>query len=175
MPEVTIRDAVPTDAEAVAAIYAPYVTDSVVTFEEVPPTADEMGRRMRECAATYAWLVAEVDGRTAGYAYAHPLAARAAYRWSCEPSIYLDREQRGRGLGRALYSALLQRLTERGFRRAFTAITLPNPASERLHATMGFTLAGVWREVGWKAGAWHDVAHWQLSLGSADDPPLEPR
>lgn len=150
-----IRDATPDDAAACAAIYAPYVTDSVISFETEPPSTTEMARRI---GAAHAWLVFEDDGHLAGYAYANPFAPRAAYRWSCETSIYLERGRRRTGAGRALYETLFDRLRERGFHRAFAGMTLPNDASAGLHRALGFEPAGVYRRAGWKHGAWRDVA-----------------
>ncbi|HEX5205245.1 MAG TPA: GNAT family N-acetyltransferase [Actinoplanes sp.] len=121
------------------------------------------------------WLVAETGGDVVGYAYARPFAAREAYRWSCETSIYLSPGRRRSGLGRALYTALLARLTERGFRVAVAKMTLPNAASEGLHAALGFRPVGVHPRIGFKNGAWHDIAIAQLTLATGDDPPTDPR
>lgn len=173
----TIRDATEADGDACAAIYAPYVTDTAITFELEPPTPAEMAARIGRAGATHAWLVLEdpADG-VVGYAYGGPFAPRAAYRWSCEVSVYLDRDRRGGGRGRALYVALLDRLAERGFRTVLGGMTLPNDASEGLHRALGFTPAGVYRRIGFKHGAWHDVAWTQRAIGPADDdPPAEPR
>lgn len=169
-----IRDAARADAAACAAIYAPYVTDTVISFESTAPSSEEMAQRMVDAAATHAWLVAELDGRVLGYAYGHAFAPRTAYRWSTETSIYLDRDRRGHGIGRSLYGALLERLAALGYRRAFAGVTLPNDASVGLHEALGFAPAGVYRRVGWKDGAWHDVAWFQRDIGPANDPPAEP-
>jgi phosphinothricin acetyltransferase len=174
-PRLTIRDASEADAAACAAIYRPFVLDTAVSFEITPPTEAEMAARIREAAGTHAWLVAELGGEVAGYAYARPFAAREAYRWSCETSIYLSASRRRAGLGRALYRALLSRLAERGFRVAVAKMTLPNPASEALHAALGFRPVGVHPQIGYKNGAWHDIAIAQLTLATGDDPPAEPR
>jgi phosphinothricin acetyltransferase len=169
-----IRDAAARDAEACAAIYSPYVRETVISFETTPPSASQMWLRMTEALRTHAWLVTEVEGQVIGYAYGRPFASRSAYRWSCETSIYLDGGHRGAGIGRALYQALLDRLAERGYRTALAGMTLPNEASARLHQAVGYELAGVYRRVGWKHNAWHDVAWFQRGIGSADDPPTEP-
>ncbi|WP_072478893.1 GNAT family N-acetyltransferase [Amycolatopsis australiensis] len=168
-----IRDATPSDAAACAALYAPYVTDTVISFETEPPGVAEMARRI---AGAHAWFVLETDGHIAGYAYAQRFAERAAYRWSCETSIYLERGRRRTGAGRALYETLLQRLQEQGFCRAFAGMTLPNEASAGLHRALGFEPAGVYRRVGWKHGAWHDVAWVQKDLRATEgctSPPPE--
>lgn len=174
---MTIRDAAESDAAACAAIYRPFVLDTAVSFELHPPTEAEMAERIREASARHAWLVAEIDGGVAGYAYARPFAAREAYRWSCETSIYLASARRRSGVGRALYEALLTRLAERGFRVAVAKMTLPNPASEGLHAKLGFRPVGVHPRIGFKNGAWHDIAIAQKELVTADgiDLPAEPR
>jgi L-amino acid N-acyltransferase YncA len=160
-----IRDATSRDAAACAALYAPYVTDTVISFETEPPGTAEMARRI---TAAHAWLVLEDDGRVAGFAYAHRFAERAAYQWSCETSIYLERDRRRTGAGRALYETLFERLRERGFCRAFAGMTLPNDASAGLHRALGFEPAGTYRRVGWKHGAWHDVAWVQKDLNATD-------
>jgi len=174
-PQLTTRDASEADAAACVAIYRPFVLDTAVSFEITPPTEVEMAARIRESAGTHAWLVAELGGKVAGYAYARPFAAREAYRWSCETSIYLSPRHRGAGVGRSLYEALLGRLIERGFRVAVAKMTLPNPASEGLHAALGFLPVGVHRRIGYKNGAWYDVAIAQRELAPAADHPTEPR
>lgn len=171
-----IRDASPLDAEACAAIYAPYVTGTAITFEIEPPTAEEMAARIESAQATHAWMVLEDDeGQVVGYAYGGPMKPRAAYRWSCEVSVYLELGRRRTGGGRALYEALFERLTERGFRTAVAGMTLPNDASVGLHKALGFEEIGTYRKIGWKLDAWHDV-HWrQRSLAVLADPPEETR
>lgn len=170
-----IRDATDRDAQACAAIYATYVTDTAITFEEEPPSSDEMAQRIATAARTHAWLVLEDKGRVVGYAYGRMFNARAAYRWTCEVSVYLEAGRRRTGAGRALYEALLARLVQRGFRTAVAGMTLPNDASAGLHASMGFEPVGTLRRVGWKRGAWHDVAWVQRPLVAADanNPPAE--
>ena len=168
---MTVREATPRDAAACAAIYAPYVVDTAVSFEEVPPSAAEMAARI---AGAVAWFVLEDEGAVVGYAYAAPFAPRAAYRWACEVSVYLERGGERRGGGRALYSALLAALRERGYLMAVAGMTLPNPASEAFHRAMGFEPVGVYRRIGWKLGAWHDVAWTQKVLACGDAPPGEP-
>jgi L-amino acid N-acyltransferase YncA len=177
MAEFTIRDADPArDAAACAAIYAPHVEGSVVSFEERPPDADEMARRIERYSAGHAWLVAEREGEVVGYAYATAFNERPAYRWSAGVSVYIGDAARRQGVGRALYGALFDRLRERGFRMACAGITLPNEVSVGLHESLGFEQVGVNREIGWKRGAWRDVGWYQLELAPADEgPPPEPR
>jgi L-amino acid N-acyltransferase YncA len=166
MVEASIRPARPGDAAACAAIYAPYVTDSVISFEEVPPDAAEMGRRMD---SSHAWLVAEEGGEVVGYAYGSRHHARAAYRWAADVAIYLAPSHQGRGLGRRLYRELFDVLRERGFRMLCAGLTLPNAASDAIHRSFGFEEVGVYRKIGWKKGAWHDVRWFQLDLYPHDE------
>ena len=170
-----VRDATPHDAAACAAIYAPYVRDTTVSFELEPPAPEEMAARIAAAQARHAWLVLEQDGRVVGYAYANRFSARPAYRWSVEVSIYLERARHRAGGGRRLYEVLLARLAERGYRRAMAGMSLPNEASEAFHRALGFEPVGVYRHVGWKHGAWRDVAWVQRAIADGDDPPAEPR
>ncbi len=162
------------DGAACAAIYAPYVTDTAITFELVPPTAEEMAGRIESSIENHAWLVLEEDAALVGYAYGARLQSRPAYRWSCEVSIYLRMGLRRSGAGRLLYGALLARLTERGYKVAVAGMTLPNAASEGLHTALGFESVGVYRRIGFKLGSWHDVAMMQLVLAAQGDAPGEP-
>ncbi|MBS1870190.1 MAG: N-acetyltransferase [Actinobacteria bacterium] len=171
-----IRPADPArDAPACAAIYAPYVLDSPVSFEEVAPDADAFAGRIARTAATHPWLVCERGGEIAGFAYAAPHRERAAYRWAADVSVYVAPAHQGQGVGRALYEALFARLRAQRLRIACAGITLPNAASVGLHEALGFELVGVYRAIGWKAGAWRDVGWWQLCLLPLDHvPPPEP-
>jgi L-amino acid N-acyltransferase YncA len=183
-PSITIRPADPDrDAAACAEIYAPSVESTPISFETVPPDAGEMAHRIAKYAATHQFLVAEDGGGDGaggviGYAYACRWAERAAYDWSVETSIYVADGQQGRGVGRALYAELFERLRAQGFRVAVAGITLPNPASIGLHESMGFEPIGALRDIGWKEGGWRDVGFWQLGLGAPGDgppaPPLPP-
>ena len=173
----TVRAATAADAADCARIYAHYVQHTSVSFETDPPSVETLAARIADYSASHAWLVLERSGRVAGYAYGHRFAERAAYSWSCETSIYLDPEHRSSGGGRALYQTLLPRLAERGYRRVYAGITLPNPASVGFHQAMGFRQVGVLERVGWKLGNWHDVAWLQRDLHDGDDgaPPDPPR
>ena len=170
MPDLTIRPATPADAAAIAAIYAPYVRETAVSFEEIPPSPDEFAARLEKCRGRWQRLVAESDGNVVGYAYGSQHRERAAYRWSVEVTVYVARDQHRRGIGRALYEALLADLAGKGFCTAFAGVTLPNDASIGLHTGLGFTPIGVFRSVGWKFGRWHDVAWFQRTLRDAPPP-----
>ncbi|GLZ54331.1 N-acetyltransferase [Actinomycetospora sp. NBRC 106378] len=158
---LSIRDATVGDAEACAAIYAPYVRDTVISFEEQPPSAAGMADRI---ATAHAWLVGEDGGRIVGYAYAGSFNDRHAYRYACTVSVYLEPGRRRTGAGRALYEALFPRLRDHGFVRAAAGISLPNAASVGLHSALGFAPVGTFPRVGWKFDAWHDVAWMQRDL-----------
>jgi L-amino acid N-acyltransferase YncA len=159
-----LRAATTDDARRCAAIYAPYVTESWISFEEVPPTADEMAARIAANGASHGWLVAELDGQIAGYAYGSPHRTRSAYKTSCDVAVYIDPAFARRGVGRALYGALLPQLKDKAYHAAFGGIALPNAASIALHEACGFTPVGVYHEVGWKLGGWRDVGWWQRLL-----------
>jgi phosphinothricin acetyltransferase len=176
MNALTIRDADPTqDAAACAAIYAPYVDATPISFEEQAPDALEMGARIQRVTVGHPWLIGENGGEVLGYAYACRLHERPAYRWAAEVSVYIAAAKRGRGHGRALYEALFERLRRQRFQIASAGIALPNEASVRLHEQLGFIKIGISSRIGWKAGSWHDVSWWQLELEPAGiDPPPEP-
>lgn len=174
--QLSIRLAHPErDAAAVAAIYADGVERTVASFEEVAPGAEEMAERMRCTLALTPWLVAcAADGTVIGYAYAGPHHARPGYRWSVNLSAYVADGQRGRGIGRRLYAELLLLVRRQGFVNAYAGVTLPNEASERLHEAIGMRRFAVYRRVGYKFGAWHDVAWYELRLADPAGAPAEP-
>ena len=174
-PSVRVRSASTDDAEACAAIYAPYVLETAISFEDRPPVAAEMAERIASACESHAWVVLEERGRVVGYAYGGRFNARAAYRWSCEVSVYVELGRRRTGAGRALYERLFDRLTARGFCIAAAGMTLPNEASTGLHRAMGFEPVGVFRRIGYKHGRWHDVAWMQRELAAAPDAPGDPR
>ncbi len=173
-PPLRLRIAEPADAADFAAIYAPIVRDTAISFETDPPTAEVMEGRVRKLLQTHPWLAAERDGRVIGYCHAGPHRERAAYRWSVDVTPYVHADARGQGVGRALYLALIAILRLQGFRSAFAGIALPNPGSVGLHEALGFELLGVYRDVGFKHGRWRDVGWWRLSLSDGEGPPGEP-
>ena len=171
-----IRLATEHDDEQIAAIYAPNVTDTIISFELEPPSADEMRRRIEVTLKRYPWLVCERQGWVLGYAYAGAHSSMAAYQWSVDVSVYVHKDARRMGVGRALYASLVAALDLQGFYNAYAGATLPNPASVGLHEAVGFRPVGVYRGVGFKLGAWHDVMWWHLPLRErvADpDPPAD--
>jgi phosphinothricin acetyltransferase len=162
--ERRVRVATAADAAGVQAIYAPVVRDTAISFEEEPPSVEEMAGRISATLPTHPWYVAEEGGVLLGYAYAGRHAERAAYRWSANATIYVAAEARGGGVGRSLYAALFDALIRQGFHAAFAGITLPNAASVGLHEAMGFRHLGTYAEVGFKFGSWHDVGYWRRPL-----------
>jgi L-amino acid N-acyltransferase YncA len=163
-PSRAIRAAKPSDAARCAEIYRPFVTDSWVSFEHEPPGEAEMAKRIADYNSTHGWLVFEAEEQVAGYAYGSPHRTREAYRSSCDVAVYVDPDFARQGIGRALYAALLPLLKESGYHAAYAGIALPNEGSTALHKAMGFTLVGIYKEVGWKMGGWRDVAWWQRLL-----------
>jgi L-amino acid N-acyltransferase YncA len=169
-----IRLATPNDAVGVQAIYAPIVRDTAISFELEPPTVEDMAKRMAETLARLPWLVCEHRGDILGYVYASQHRTRPAYQWSVDVSVYVHGQARRAGVGRALYRSLFALLALQGFYNAYAGITLPNPASVGLHESLGFQAVGVYRAVGYKLGAWHDVGWWQLTLQERVTPPQLP-
>ncbi len=170
-----IREARPEDAPAIQAIYAPIVSGTAISFEEVPPSAAEIRQRICTTLQTYPYLVALRDGRMAGYAYASQHRARAAYRWAVDVTVYIAESERRSGVGRSLYAELLPILARQGFTAAYAGIALPNAASVGLHERLGFQHVGTSPQVGFKLGQWHDVGYWRLELGPPSQSPGEPR
>lgn len=168
---MSVRVAVPADAPAVAAIYAPVVRDTSISFELTPPTVSEMRRRIVNTLADLPWLVSEDgEGVVDGYVYASRHRERPAYQWSVDVTAYVRWDSRGAGIGKKLYCALLSDLAALGYAQAFAGIALPNDASVALHESMGFSHIGVYRRVGFKHGAWHDVGWWQRELSQVAEP-----
>ncbi len=165
-----IRAAQIADAPAIAAIYAPYVRDTTISFESAPPTADEILARMQSTRGRYPWLVDEVDGAVRGYAYASAHRGREAYQWCAEVSVYVGDRHHRQGIARGLYDRLFEILRELGYVNAYAGITQPNPASVAFHERMGFAPIGVYRRIGFKFDAWHDVGWWSLRLQDPEKP-----
>jgi phosphinothricin acetyltransferase len=171
MSRIEYRLATIDDAPPIATIYAPYVSGTIVSFETEAPDAAGMATRIERIGRQYPWLAASADGRIVGYAYACENRSRLAYRWSVDVAAYLDASAHRKGIGSALYRRLFALLRAQGYVSAFAGISLPNAASVGLHETMGFRAIGVYRNVGYKLGAWRDVGWWQLALC---EPPRQP-
>lgn len=172
--DAVIRLAAEADAPALADIYGPIVASTAISFEIDPPDATEMRRRLADMLPALPWLVCELEGDAAGYAYASRHRVRAAYSWSVDVSVYVAPAYHRRGVGRGLYTSLFAILMAQGFFNAYAGVTLPNAASVGLHESLGFTPVGVYRHVGFKLGAWHDVGWWQLPLQALRHPAAAP-
>lgn len=161
---MTIRIARSEDATAIHAIYAPSVIHGTATFETELPGVAAMRERLVARLAHYPWLVWEHAGEVLAYAYASRFRERAAYDWTAETSVYVREDAQRHGIARRLYGTLLDAMRLQGLTQAIGVITLPGEASVRLHASMGFESAGVWRQCGYKLGRWWDVGVWQKTL-----------
>ena len=173
-----IREAVPEDAPALLALYAPYVTDTAVTFENEVPPAAEFAQRIRHTQTRYPWLVAAADGGPVGYAYAGPFHARPAYDWSVENSVYVAADARQRGVGRALVTALEDALRRQGFLNCYACIAaarVPDPRlsadSIAFHTRMGYRKVAVFEDCGYKFDRWWDIVWMEKRLGELPCPP----
>jgi len=169
-----MRIAVTDDAASIAAIYAPYVRETAITFEIEPPSAQDFARRIDTCLSTHPWLVAVSGQRIAGYACAGRFSWRAAYDWSAEISVYLDRDFHRQGIGRRLYRALIGLLREQGYHSLYAGVTLPNEASAGLHRAIGMAEVGVYREAGFKDDRWHDVGWFGMTISDSASPSAVP-
>lgn len=171
------RHASERDLPAITALYAGEVEGGTATFETTPPGLAEMAQRFAAVRRHgLPWLVAEIDGGFAGYAYASPFRPRPAYRYGVEVSIYVEAGARRRGVGRILLEALIAQTRARGLRHMISAISDSDTsaASIALHRSLGFRDAGVYRQVGWKFERWLDVTLMQLDLAPDGDPPDGP-
>ena len=172
-----IRTATAEDAPALAAIYAPYVRDTAITFEYEPPTAEEFAVRMRKTLTFYPYLVAVLDGEPVGYAYASPFKDRPAYDWAVETSIYVTREHEHEGIGRKLHDALANCLRAQGICNMYACIALPDGPddetltrnSEQFHAHLGYRLVGEFYRCGYKTGRWYNMVWMEYMIGEHVD------
>lgn len=171
----TLRLATPDDGAAIADIYRPIVETSPASFEVTPPDADDMARRIQDTVRTHPWLVLEGTSGIVAYAYGTRHRERPSYQWSVETSVYVHAAFRRRGIGRALYTVLIPTLRAQGFANAYAGIALPNAGSVCLHEALGFRLVGVYRHVGYKLGAWHDVGWWHRPLTDPPGTPAPPK
>lgn len=175
VPKGRIRLASLDDADDLSAIYAPYVERTVVSFETTPPDSEEFRERVRKISSDFPFLVYETNGKILGYAYAHKCFTRKAYSWDAETTVYLDINERGRGIGRALYGALIEILAALEYRTLYAVVVSENKESCRFHTRCGFKLFSVFRKTGWKNGRWLDVSWYERQIGSFDGEPSEPR
>lgn len=171
---IDVRVASAADAEAIQAIYAPVVLGTAISFEEVPPSVEEMRGRLLATLETYPYLVAEQEGVVIGYAYASQHRARAAYRWAVDVTVYIAENARRKGVGLRLYENLLPMLKEMNYGSVYAGIALPNEGSVGLHERIGFRHIGTFPQVGYKHGVWHDVGYWLLDQGDRAMSPREP-
>lgn len=169
-----VRPAAAADMAAVAALYGREVIGGTASFELEPPSVAEMTARFDAVRdKDLPWLVAEIDGAFAGYAYLSPFRPRAAYRYGVEVSVYVEEAARGKGVARALMTALIDAARDEGLRHVIAAISqsATSDASIALHRSLGFDTAGVYRQVGWKHDRWLDVTLMQLDLSPDGAPP----
>ena len=166
---MTIRNALPTDADAIAAIYNHYILNTAISFEEAKVSGADIAQRIADVQdGGLPWIVLTVGEAIVGYAYATKWRVRHAYRYSVESSVYLDKDRGGRGYGAMLYAALLEALRQRECHLVIGGIAQPNPASVALHEKFGFRKVAHFSEVGFKFGRWVDVAYWELRLQDVD-------
>lgn len=170
-----LRFATPQDTNALLAIYSPFVKNTVISFESTPPYPQEFCDRISATLEQLPWLVCEIDGKAAGYAYASKHRARAAYQWSVDFSVYIDPDYHKRCIATALYSALRDLLTLQGYYNAFAGVAIPNEKSEGFHESFGFRPIGVYRHIGYKFNQWHDVKWFSLDIGNFQLPPSPPK
>jgi len=174
MVPAEIKTASFSDYQAIYSIYEPYVLHTVASFETEAPGIEQFKARIEGSIDTFPWLVAVVNGTVAGYAYAGKHRIRSGYRWAVETSIYVDSNWHRHGIATGLYTSLLLILRLLGYRSALAGITLPNEPSVRFHESMGFIPVGIYRNIGYKAGSWHDVGWWQANLNDYEESPTPP-
>lgn len=159
-----IRPVKPSDAEDIASIYNYYIENTVITFEEKKISIDDMEKRIHSYSSEYPYLVYEENNVVIGYCYAAKWRERSAYRYSVETTVYVDEKKHSKGIGTALYNALIKELRKTKIRVLVAGITLPNEKSERLHEKIGFLKVAHFTEIGYKFNTWLDVGYWLLKL-----------
>lgn len=170
-----IRLANEADSASILQIYAPFITDTVITFEYEVPSIEEFRKRISSVQKKYPWLVCEINGKIVGYAYASPFHERAAYDWSVDFSIYINPEYHGKKIGKALYFALLELLKMQGYYNAYALVTMPNIKSESIHESFGFRSVGICENVGYKFEKWRDVKWFELEIQKHPEVPMPPK
>ena len=168
-----IRFATREDAPGILEIYAPFVIGSAVTFEEEVPSAEEIAARIEQIAAKLPYLVCDINGRIAGYAYAFEFRTRSAYRWIKELSVYVHPGFRRKNIAGALYYCLFELMKSQGITSVLACITLPNIESVMFHEKVGFRKAGEFMANGYKLGKWHNVGWWELDLNPERTDPCD--
>lgn len=174
MMEKHIRMATLEDCERILEIYAPYVLETTVSFETQVPSVEEFRDRMKGIQEQYPWLVCEVDGKIAGYAYASKHAQRAAYQWSVDVSIYLDESYHRMHIATELYQAVIDIVRKQGYYTAYALISVPNERSDAFHEKFGFQHVGTLHKAGYKHGEWHDLKYFEYELADYPDTPIPP-
>jgi L-amino acid N-acyltransferase YncA len=169
-----LRLATPADAEGILKIYAPYIEETSFTFETEVPSAENFAERIRTYLINWPWLVCEIDGVIAGYAYATRHRERTAYQWCVESSIYIHDDFQRTGIAKALYTVLFEILKEQGFRNVYAVINLPNDKSVKFHENCGFSYFATYEKAGYKLGKWKNVGWWKLSVNDYGDEPAAP-
>ncbi|HSX52233.1 MAG TPA: arsinothricin resistance N-acetyltransferase ArsN1 family B [Cellvibrio sp.] len=159
-----IRSCIPQDVPAICAIYNHYIENTVITFEEIPLSVEQMRGRIEGYMQLFPWLVCEDAGEIIGYAYASKWKDRSAYKHTAEVTVYLHHKHVGKGVGRALYQELIDQLAARKMHVLLACIAVPNAASEKLHEHFGFNKVAHFTEVGFKFNRWLDVGYWQKLL-----------
>ena len=170
----SIRLATSNDAEAILAIYAPYITSTSFTFEAEIPSLKDFQKRITDYLVHWPWLVCVIDGRIAGYAYGAKYRERVGYQWCVESSIYVHDDFLKQKAGKALYEALIEILKMQGYRNVYAVINLPNDRSVRFHESCGFTYFATYENVGYKLGNWKNVGWWQLIINEYSMDPAPP-
>lgn len=169
-----LRLATPADAKAILDIYAPYIKNTSFTFETEVPSVEEFAERIRNYLLNWPWLLCEMDGKIAGYAYATRHRERTAYQWCTESSVYIHDDFQRAGIARVLYTALFEILRKQGFRNVYAVINLPNDKSVSFHESCGFNYFATYEKVGYKLGKWKNVGWWRLSINEYGDEPAAP-
>ena len=169
-----IRMATDADTSSILDIYAPYIENTSYTFETEVPTIDSFKERINSYLQNWPWLVCEINGLIAGYAYAGRHRERIAYQWSIESSVYVHDDYQRAGVGKALYTALIQILKLQGYRNLYAVINLPNDKSVAFHEKLGFEYFATYKNVGYKLGKWKNVGWWSLQLNEYSQEPLPP-
>ncbi len=169
-----LRLATPADAKDILNIYAPYIKNTSFTFETEVPSVEEFAERIKTYLLNWPWLVWEIDGVIAGYAYATRHRERTAYQWCTESSVYIHNDFQRAGIAKALYTSLFEILKKQGFRNVYAVINLPNDKSVMLHEKLGFTHFATYEKVGYKLGKWKNVGWWRLIINEFDDEPVAP-